>query len=389
MLRSLIFPLIAVSFTFVNPCDQPAKVRQPGADDKIYEVKVIYPQFTSVPQAYSVDGKFDVSEVDIITANASGEIEQLYVNEGDTVEQDDPVVSISNSNLVDRIDLKRAKIKEYKARLEEIQIKLEVSAGVDQPVNLEDSTFLDEEPLDEPVKKDFGNASAPKPKPRTIKAMAEVLEATIEAWTKEADILDRKLLDLTLNTPVSGVVTKKFVSEGNRVKVQDKLLEISKTDPMSVTFLLPNEIASFVDKHSKVKVYPTDNPDAKGQGNVYFINPNIDTNTGKIEVRAHVVNTNGLIKGGQNAKVQLNTRKMSRVIVLPKTVLYYENGKKFVFIAYRNQAKLVEVTTGDEDDNGQVQIFGELRVDDPIVMDRPMELRHNSFIKVTKKDAVE
>jgi len=384
-LRSLAIPLLLVSFTFVNPCDKTDRERKPGADDTIYDVTVIYPEFTSVPQAYSVDGVFDVSQVDNVTANADGEIEQLFVNEGDTVSKDDPVVAISNTELLDRIDVKRARIKEYQARLNEVQFKLEGTGGEDQATTIEDTAFLDEDPIDEPINKQYGDTSKPKLKPKSLKALAEVIEATVDTLTKEADVLDRKLLKLTQNSPATGVVTKVYVSENNKVKEQDKLIEISQTDPLSITFYVPDSVASFVDKHSKVKVAPIDAPDFKGTGTVYYIDPNIDTKTGKIKVRAHVSNETGRIKGGQNATVDLATRKMSRVIVMPKRVLHYEDDKKYVFIVYRDQAKLVQVNTGDETDDGKIHIRGDLRVDDPIIIDRPMELKHNSFVKVMKK----
>lgn len=381
--KSLIIPLMAVSFTFVNPCDPPKEQEiQPTENDVIHDVTVIYPEFKSVPRAYSVEGVFAPSEVTTITANANGTIEELFVREGDSVQINDPVVSLSNTETLDMIDLKRALLKEYQARLNEVQAKLEASRGEDRPLPIRETEFLDEEPLGAPVTKPFGSASEQETKPQTFKELAEVLESAMDRLQKEADYLDRLLLNLTQNSPVSGVVTKIHVSAGNKVKEQDKLVEISQTNPLSVTFMVPDSVASFVDKNSTVKVEPLDAQEFKGEGTVYFISPNVDTASGRIEIKATVSNDEGRMKGGQKAQVHLATRKMDRVIVLPKRVLHFEDNKTYVFTVFHNQAKLVSVEPGEETPDGQVQIFGDLRVDDPIVIDRPVELKHDSYVRV-------
>lgn len=335
-----------------------------------------------MPKTYHTEGVFDYSETTTVTAKFGGEIDQIFVNEGDAVSVDDPLISLSNSEIIDIVDIKRAKVREYTARLKEAQERLGESGNEDQPASMEDTNFLDEDPGDEAIEKDYGSQSTPPERPRSLKALVEMLEALVDGKTKEADLWDRRLLELNHLSPVNGVATKKIVSEGNHVSEKDPLIEIVQTDPMSVTFNLPQDEASFVDKHSDVKVSPVDAPEAQGTGQVYYIDPSLSTGTDSIQVRAHVSNDENKIRGGQKASVMVTTRKTNRVIMLPKNILFYENDKKFVFIVFRGRAKLVEVTTGDEDGRGNIQIFGDLRVDDPIIIDRPLELRHNSFVKI-------
>lgn len=381
--KQIFIVFLALSFTFANPCSQKEpQNRTPDSDDKVYDVAVIYPEFVSVPKTYHTEGVFDYSEATTVTAKFRGEIDQVFVNEGDAVAVDDPLVSLSNSEIVDIVDIKRAKVREYTARLKETQEKLAEFGNEDQPASMEDTAFLDEDPGDEAIEKDYGSQSTPPERPRTLKAVAEMLEALVDGKTKEADLWDKRLLELNHLSPVNGVVTKKIASEGNNANEKDPLIEIVQTDPMSVTFNLPQDEASFVDKHSDVKVSPVDAPEVQGTGQVYYIDPSLSTGTDTIQVRAHVSNDENKIKGGQKASVAVTTRKTNRVIMLPKNILFYENDKKFVFIVFRERAKLVEVTTGDEDSKGNIQIFGDLRVDDPIIIDRPLELRHNSFVKI-------
>jgi len=386
MIRPAIAILLAFSFTFVNPCSQEGKIQKPKSSDKIYEVTVVYPKFISVPKKYFVQGRLDVSETSFVTANTTGDVEQIFVTEGDHVEKNDPIIALSNVHILEQIDLKRAKIKEYQARLADAEAKISGLEGEDRPVAIEETQFLDEEPIDEPVVKDFGDANDALPQPQTLKTLSEVLDKHIDVLTKEADILDRRLLELNQSSPVNGVITKILVSDRNKVKEQDRLIAISQINPLSVTFNVPQETANYIDKHSTVTVTPKDAPDMKAIGTVYYIGPNIEAKSGKVEIRAHVANENGNLKGGQETDVFVSTRKMGRVVVLPKSVVHYDEDKQTnVFIAFRNQAKLVEISLGEDMGNNNIQIHGDLRVDDPIIIDRPKELKHNSFVKMVEQ----
>jgi multidrug efflux pump subunit AcrA (membrane-fusion protein) len=386
MHKLLLTGLIALSFSFANPCSNEADHhRGPSKNDTVHEVEVTYPEFVSVPKTHESEGTFEASEIFNITANATGSVDELFVSNGDTVGKEDPIISIANTELLERIDIKRAKIKEFNARLKEIQAKLDLTDNEDGPITLQDTDFLDEDPIDEPTGKNYGDPNEPNLHPKTLKTLAEVLETYVDRLTKEADALDRQLLELTHNSPVNGIITKMHVSEGNKVDKKDVMVEISKNNPLSISFELPQGVASFVDKHSRVRVIPEGAKESKGQGQVYFISPNLTSGSQRILVKAHVSNDQGLLKGGQTATLYVTTRKMNRVIKIAKSALFYEDDKTYVFIAYRGRAKLVEVKIGDEDDDNNVEIFGDLRVDDPIIVDRPKDLKHNSFVKIAKE----
>ncbi len=382
ILRSVVIPVLLLSFTFVNPCDAPKTTTgTPTEDDTIFDVSVLYPEFVQVPDTHDVEGVIDNSETHFVTANVTAMVEQILVREGDTVTVNDPVFTLSSTDLTEKIDIKRTKIKEYEARLREAQGKLVMSGNEDQPATLDDTVFLDEDYDSGNLPATYGDANNPKSIPKTQKELVEIIEAMIEGLTKEADALDRKLLNLTQITPAAGVVMKVHFSENNLVKEQDKIIEIAQTDPLSVSFFLPDDVASFIDKGSAVKVSPLAASELSGTGQVYFINPQLNSLKGGIEVRATFSNETGRIKAGQKAFVGITTRKLNNAILLPKRALFTEDRKTYVYVVLNDRAKLVAVKTGDETDD-TIQVFGDLRVDDPIIIERPDALKHNSFVKI-------
>lgn len=385
---SILIPIAALSFTFVNPCSEkvPPKVKKPASGERAFDVDIIYPKFVFAPRSYEVEGVLDPSLITHVTAPADGVIDEVSVAVGDKVNVGDPVVTISNSELTDRIENLHFKAKEVAARLKDVKNKLSSASNPERAVTNEEVEFLDEEPA--PVAKSYGSASVQPP--QTLKDLADVLQAMVDRYNAEADDAEKRLSDLVQKSPVAGVVLERLFNNGNRVKFEDKIVSIAETDPMSVTFRLPEDVASYVDKHSSVTVSPAGAAQATGTGQVYFIAPDVDSATRSIEVRAHVSNPDNRIKGGQKASVKVATIKSDQVLVVPPQAVTYEGDKAYLFVVYGNQVRLQEVVVGKHLDDGNLEIPGaDVRVDDPIVVGRPLDLKNNSFVNISKEIAFE
>ncbi len=382
-LTAIAVPLLALSFTFVNPCSQKGKAPppEPTAQDAVFSVRVTYPQFVTQPRKLAVSGQIEPSERSLITARYNAIIGQVSVNEGDVVKKDDVLVTLASDELDGKIAVKNARIKTLSARLKAAQAKINLYGRDDRPVSTEDVEFLDDEADEKPTDaKVYGDSAMDKP--ADLKELVDVLEAEVDKETRAAEILDRISSELVHKSALSGVVVKKIAVEGNRVNEKDPLLEIAQTDPVSVTFKLPRDVASFVDKQSTVSVVLKENADVYGDGQVYFISPEIDTATDTIEVRAYVANALGLMKGGQEAEVRVSTRKLERMMTLPRSAVLTEGNKSFVFVVYGHQVRLLDARLGDPGPNGTVEVLAEVRVDDPVVVERPADLKNNSFVKI-------
>lgn len=384
--------LLALSLQFSNPCSSKNTGSQPTPQDEVFEVDVLSTKFTNKPRVYDVSGTFDFGEMVEIKANADGTLDKLYISVGDRVEKGDPVFNLANSDLVDEIELKRARIKEYNSRITLAESKIDDADANDTTptITQDDIEFLDEDPVDKPIEKNFdapetnGTQTA---SPRTQRALALVLENLIERLTKEAEVLDKRLLALNHTTPIDGVITQTFFSEGNKAKMQDTVVQIATTNPMTVTFDLPENLANFVNKRTKIEIVlegagDTPNP----TGRVFFISPNLNEDTKTITLKAHVDNPTALIKGGQTAIVKVISNKMDRVLKLPTSALIKEDKKNFVFIVQGQKARLIEIKNVVEQNDEFVLVQANLSVGDLIVTNPSDDLKNGSFVKVLTDD---
>ena len=376
--------MAALSFTFVNPCSQQARhiEKKPSQEDKIYDVAVVYPEFVTRARTHDADGELALSEVSVVTAKMNGTIEKILVHVGDMVQNNDPLLGIRQSDVLDELDLKKAKIKEYLARLEAARNQL-ADDGPDKPVSNEDVQFLDEDPAANlPPQREAGVAED-KPTPRKLKDLVEVLNAEVERLTLEADAIEKNLTELMHQSPVTGVVTEVLVSEQNHVNTGDKLFTIAKTDPASVIFYLPEEAASFVDKHSAVQITPVEKSTVVLTGTVYDIGTDIDVTTHTLAVRAHVANPLAQMKGGPKVRVTVTTSAQDHVMLLSQKTIINQAGQNYIFVVHGNQVRLTEVTLGKVADGDRVTVDAHgVSVDDPVVLQPDMELKNDSFVKI-------
>lgn len=389
----VLLPLLALSFQFINPCSPQNKpTRTPTETDTIHDVQITCLDIVGKPRTHEAEGLFEPSEKAVITASVTSEVTQVLVGEGDAVAEGDPVVMLSGADLQLRADLLRAQQKEIDARLKKSQADLKSLGKVeDRPVSNEETKFLDEEdyatPPPEP--KQYGPAETSK-KPSTLNELVDVLAAMSERYAKKVEILDKQLLDLTQKSPVKGIVVKVHASAKNHVDERTALVEIAQTDPMSVVFQLPEDVANFVDKHSTVTVTLVDAPKITGEGNVFFIDPNVDQSKRTITIKAHVANLKNDIKGGQKATVVVATRKVDEHKMVSKKALVFDKKKIYLYFVEVNQARMHEVkTTGKEDPKGRVEVMTDLTSDDPIIINKPETLMNGAFVRIVgEKNAV-
>lgn len=388
MKNLLVIPLLALSFTFIDPCSPNSRFvkKEPKPTDRIYDVEAIYPKFNDVPRMHEVEGVFEPVEINTITAVGDGAVEQIFVSVGDKVIKDDPLVSLSGKNLSDLAELKRLRIKELEVRLKKAKTSFQDMAVPDRPVAQEEVDFLDDEPLDESAsRRDLENGPKKEEEPASLKGLVDVLETMILRLGKETEVIEGKINLLAQGSPVTGVVTQIFAAEKNHVQEGDRLIEVSRMEPMVVAFNLPQDVASFVDKYSKVKVSPKDAPGVVGDGTVSFISPDVNSAKGTIQLKAEVGNPDLKIKGAQVAKVKIETRKVDAVMGVPLHAIVKDVDKTFVYVVHGNFVKRADARVVRDLEGGNMEIVADVRVDDPVVVNPPAGLADGAFVRILEK----
>lgn len=389
-LRATILPLLlAISFSLSDPC---APSRQgpetPKKGDKVFEVTTIFPRFEDSPRFVASSGKFSVSDKLTVKALYDGVIDKSYVGEGDQVEVDDPLTLYKGDTISDLIEKKQLELKEVEAALQLDRKNFELRGGDVSLLEPEEGEplFLDEEAPEKEVPKPTGPAENQDQKKNSsivdLASKIKLDEAKIERINKELDQLEERVKKLTVTATIGGMIHKRHITDGQLVTRGDALFDIITVNPISLSFYLPEDVASYIDKLSTVRLTPLDEKESPIEGSIFYISPQIDPVKKALEVRAHFPNEQSLMKDGQSGKVIVATRKIDKLLVLPLRAVVQEADKNFIFVAYGNKVQKIEVKVGQPMGLGEVEVDANIRIDDPIVVNGAENLKDGSFVKV-------
>jgi membrane fusion protein (multidrug efflux system) len=114
---------------------------------------------------------------------------------------------------------------------------------------------------------------------------------------------------------------------------------------------------------------------------VYAIEPGLDATTRTLQLRALADNSDGVLRPGAFANIQLPLRKIENAILIPsQAIVPVQNGKK-VFVAKNGKAKETMVETSTRTDT-EVLVTSGLQNGDTVLTTGILTLKNGSPVKV-------
>lgn len=185
-------------------------------------------------------------------------------------------------------------------------------------------------------KKDF----APQQQYELARATAESAEATVKA---DEALIDQAKLNLTdyaeIRSPIEGRTGNLLVSAGNLVKANDTiaLVVITQIQPIYVSFSIPQDKLPEVRRRMGSSTLPVavtinGDPGPPVEGQVTFINNQVDAATGTIQLKATFPNTDDRLVPGQFVNVMMTLTTMPNALVVPSQAVQNGQSGTYVFV---------------------------------------------------------
>ena len=105
--------------------------------------------------------------------------------------------------------------------------------------------------------------------------------------------------------PFDGVVARRYVREGQKVALNEKLFWVTATAPLNVKFTLPQELAGKVKVGDAVQVSPAFEPQAGYPARITLVSPVVDPASGMFELQAQVAGDPRDLRPGMTVTVQV------------------------------------------------------------------------------------
>jgi membrane fusion protein, multidrug efflux system len=185
-------------------------------------------------------------------------------------------------------------------------------------------------------------------------------------------ILDRKrreLQDTQVLAPFAGVMGSRLVSPGQVIDKDAKLTSLVALDPVKIEMNVPERFLGQMALGQKIEVKVAAYGDEKFKGEVYFIAPQVDSDTRTVLVKAKIPNSDFRLKPGMFASLDLTLKVREDAVVIPEAALILNADTVAVFVVDDKQtAQLVMVKTGLRMD-GQVEITDGLKGGEHVIVE--------------------
>ncbi|WP_025028900.1 efflux RND transporter periplasmic adaptor subunit [Caldalkalibacillus mannanilyticus] len=153
--------------------------------------------------------------------------------------------------------------------------------------------------------------------------------------------LEKKLI----SSPISGVLVKLDVNEGDTVSPQQVLAHVEQHDVLHARTYISEYDFDKVKELEEIEIYiPVLNLTTKGK--IIFLSTSKSTEKNGFELRIEVNNSELTILPGMTTHLILDQSKANKVISVPSNTIMEDEGKKYVYVIQNNIAQRREVKTG-------------------------------------------
>lgn len=349
-----------------------------------------------------------------LTSKVSARINELNINEGDTIKQGQVIGSLDHSELDIQIEqikaqvkiaqaslnmsvngavkpqLEQAKsnikqlefnLKERESNLKELEInKLNAENEFNAQQNLLIKGISSKQQVDtfktrlDSIKQQIETAKqqigASKQQIETSKQSLKLLsdgtrpeqidlnKAQLENSLSLLKLYQSQLSDYKIVSPLDGVVTKKYLGVGSLANPSNPIITISKDKDFDIILDIPEKEIENVKLSQKVTIKTTSNSNREYEGFITEIYPNIDTKTRLGKVKAKLLDKENNLKLGMLLICNIYTVKKGHTIILPSEAVIKDGKNSFVYILHKDKALKKDVKIGIEEPEKTEIILG-------------------------------
>jgi multidrug efflux system membrane fusion protein len=220
------------------------------------------------------------------------------------------------------------------------------------------------------------------------RANADALKAAVAADEAAIETARLQLSYTKIYAPVDGRTGNLLVHEGNLVKENDvPLVVINQIEPIYAAFSVPAEhlpdITRYKAQHPlRVEAGPKGSNQRGAEGVLTFIDNNVDTATGTIQLKATFQNRDHSLWPGEFVDVTVTLTNQPNAIVVPAQAIQTSQEGQFVFVVKPDMTVESRPVVVDRTRDGFSVVSQGLRPGETVVTDGQLRLSPGARISV-------
>jgi membrane fusion protein (multidrug efflux system) len=278
-----------------------------------------------------------------VFSKATGICAEVLVEEGDRVEQDQPLARLEDSEV----------------RLAEIQARVnrdKIAASLKRAESMLKEQLLSDEQY-------------------------ENIRFQFEAAEAEWKLAKIRLEDTVITAPITGTIALRNVKPGMNVTPAQPVFRIVDFDSLIATVFVPELEMGNLEVGQQVVIAADAIPEKDFKCNIKRISPVVDPGSGTVKVTVDLSENCAEIVPGLFIRVKIVLATHENALIVPKRALLNEEERAYVFVVADGVARETELTTGFSDAD-RVEVLQGLGPNDVVVVDGQSRLRDGIAVRI-------
>lgn len=284
----------------------------------------------SIEQTTALMGTVQPSDTYYITPKVAGELVEIYVQNGQTVEEGAPIAKIDNQKQID------AAKSQMEAANASVQAASQQAATAQDAVNRMTPLYESGDISVQSYNQTANSAKAAASQVDAAKAQAASAKLNYETQVEFA----------TVTAPAAGVVQNQNMTLHGMVSQSSQLCVITGTGAKVVKFNVTEDVLQNLTLGQTVTV---EKNGSSYSGTVTKLTKLVDPQSGLFPVEATLSGADAL-SDGSSTKLSLVAAKADHALLVPVDAVYYSGGNPYVYTYENGLVKRVFITTGISDD---------------------------------------
>ena len=302
---------------------------------------IVSPQ--RIDNKISVTGSVEANESVKIKSEISGIVEKIHFREGADVKKGDLLISLDD----DEISAQLEKMRYTQQLMKEREFR--------QRSLLEKEAISQEE--------------------------YDIALTELNTVASDIKILQSQYQKTKVRAPFSGTVGLRYISEGSYLTPNESIVMLYSIDPAKIDFSVPEKYSKKVKVGDEIR-FITDALESPRSGKIYALEPQVDTETRTLRMRALSPNHDRSLLPGQFAKVELIFSTLDGALMVPTEAVIPELGGHKIFVSRGGTVESKAVEVGIRTEN-QVQVVSDLQPNDTIITSGILQIRPGSNVDLT------
>jgi len=177
---------------------------------------------------------------------------------------------------------------------------------------------------------------------------ADLALSSLNLAKANLELAEINLRESNIISPIDGVVTAKYIDQGNLIKVGDVIATISDIKVVKVIVAIAEKYGGELFAGMPARIRVDTYGDKEFEASVYSIYPALDEQTHTIQIEIRINNEQMLLKPGMFGRVTLVTKRKDNAVVIGRDmVLGGKIDKPYVYVVENNsqtaRKRIVEI----------------------------------------------